>query len=59
VAGLVLILGGLFGFLPILGFWMIPLGLSLIWLDGAGLIRRLRGASRRKGHGDRSGKDGA
>jgi hypothetical protein len=25
--------GGFFGFLPILGFWMLPLGLALIALD--------------------------
>ena len=25
--------GGVFGFLPILGFWMFPLGLALIALD--------------------------
>ena len=29
----VLIAAGLVGFLPILGFWMIPLGLALIALD--------------------------
>lgn len=31
--GLVLIAGGFVGFLPILGFWMIPLGLALLALD--------------------------
>ena len=31
--GLVLIMGGILGFLPILGFWMIPLGLAVAWLD--------------------------
>jgi hypothetical protein len=25
--------GGIFGFLPVLGFWMLPLGLALIALD--------------------------
>jgi hypothetical protein len=25
--------GGVFGFLPVLGFWMLPLGLALIALD--------------------------
>jgi len=25
--------GGLFGFLPVLGFWMLPLGVALIGLD--------------------------
>lgn len=31
--GLVLIAGGVFGFLPILGFWMIPLGLAVVFAD--------------------------
>jgi hypothetical protein len=31
--GIVLIAGGLVGFLPILGFWMVPLGLALIAID--------------------------
>ena len=33
VLGLLLCVGGLLGFLPILGFWMLPLGLALIALD--------------------------
>jgi hypothetical protein len=32
-AGLVLILGGIFSFLPLLGIWMLPLGLMLIAAD--------------------------
>ena len=32
-AGLLLIVGGLFGFLPILGLWMAPLGLLLLAQD--------------------------
>ena len=40
--GSVLLVAGLFGFLPILGFWMIPLGLALIALDIPPLRRRLR-----------------
>ncbi|AXI49206.1 hypothetical protein C1J03_23640 (plasmid) [Sulfitobacter sp. SK012] len=31
--GLLLVAGGVFGFLPILGFWMIPLGFAVIMLD--------------------------
>ncbi len=31
--GGLLIVGGLFGFLPILGFWMIPLGLIVLSID--------------------------
>ena len=32
-AGLLLIVGGVLGFLPILGFWMLPLGLLLLAED--------------------------
>jgi hypothetical protein len=32
-AGLVLVLGGIVGFLPILGFWMVPLGLIVLAKD--------------------------
>ena len=31
--GIALVLGGLIGFLPILGFWMIPLGLLVLAID--------------------------
>jgi len=31
--GITLILGGLLGFLPILGFWMLPLGLMVLSVD--------------------------
>jgi len=31
--GILLILGGIVGFLPILGFWMIPLGVAVAALD--------------------------
>ena len=30
---LLLIVGGVFGFLPVLGLWMLPLGLALIAVD--------------------------
>lgn len=49
--GLILIAGGLLGFLPILGFWMIPLGIAVIGLDVAPLVRvfrRRRADQRRK-----------
>jgi hypothetical protein len=39
--GIALIFGGLLGFLPILGFWMIPLGLIVLSIDFHP-IRRLR-----------------
>ena len=39
--GVVLILGGLLGFLPILGFWMVPLGLLVLSVD-IPVVRRFR-----------------
>jgi hypothetical protein len=40
-AGGLLILFGIFGFLPIVGFWMLPLGLLLIARDVPALERPL------------------
>lgn len=31
--GVLLVVGGLLGFLPVLGFWMLPLGLALLAVD--------------------------
>ncbi len=39
--GIALLVGGLFGFLPILGFWMIPLGFAVLAVD-IPFIRRWR-----------------
>ena len=39
--GLLFMVGGLLGFLPILGFWMFPLGLAFIALDVPPARRRL------------------
>ena len=33
VVGVMLIIGGVFGFLPILGFWMLPLGVVVLSVD--------------------------
>ena len=41
VAGIGLMVGGVFGFLPVLGFWMFPLGLFLVILDIPGTQRAL------------------
>ena len=38
-AGGLLIVGGLFGFLPVLGFWMLPLGMLLLGEDIPALKR--------------------
>ena len=39
--GLLLIAGGFVGFLPVLGFWMIPLGLLVLSVD-LPVVRRWR-----------------
>jgi hypothetical protein len=39
--GIVLIVFGIFGFLPILGFWMIPVGLLVLSYEFA-MVRRWR-----------------
>ena len=47
--GVVLILFGLLGFLPILGFWMIPLGLIVLSIDIPAVRRWRRQAQVRLG----------
>ena len=42
ILGLLLIVGGVLGFLPILGFWMIPLGVAVAALDILPLWRAIR-----------------
>jgi UPF0716 family protein affecting phage T7 exclusion len=39
--GLLLIIGGILGFLPVLGFWMVPLGLLVLSYD-LPMVRRWR-----------------
>ena len=41
-AGLFFIIAGVFGFLPILGFWMIPVGLFFIAMEVPGLRGPMR-----------------
>jgi putative transmembrane protein PGPGW len=46
--GVLLILGGLVGFLPLVGFWMVPLGLAVLAIDfpiADRILRRLRNLS--------------
>jgi hypothetical protein len=45
--GLLLICGGILGFLPILGFWMLPLGFMVAAMD-LRLYRRWRSLRRRR-----------
>lgn len=40
--GLLLIAGGMLGFLPVLGFWMIPLGVMVAALDVKPVLNKLR-----------------
>jgi hypothetical protein len=37
-----LVAGGILGFLPILGFWMLPLGLAMLSIDSPSMRRRRR-----------------
>ena len=41
VIGIALVVGGLLGFLPVLGFWMVPIGLAVLSVD-LPFVRRLR-----------------
>ncbi len=43
--GALLVLGGSLGFLPILGFWMIPVGLAVLAIDLPGVRRFTRKAT--------------
>lgn len=41
VMGVGLVAGGVLGFLPVLGFWMVPLGVAILSVDNAPL-RKVR-----------------
>jgi len=47
ILGILLIVGGIFGFLPVLGFWMVPLGI-LFLASGSRRVRDLAKAALRK-----------
>lgn len=40
--GLMLMAGGVMGFLPVLGFWMLPLGVAVAALDVKPILRWFR-----------------
>lgn len=42
VLGVLCIIGGILGALPVLGFWMIPLGIAIAGLDVKPLCRKLK-----------------
>lgn len=42
VLGLILIAGGVLGFLPVLGFWMLPLSIAVAALDIKPIFRAIR-----------------
>lgn len=58
VLGLLLMVGGVFGFLPVLGFWMLPLGVAVAALDVVPLWRRIAGGGSGRG-GGRDGERGS
>jgi purine-cytosine permease-like protein len=39
--GIALVVGGILGFLPVLGYWMVPVGLAILAIDFA-FARRLK-----------------
>ncbi|HEY5680617.1 MAG TPA: hypothetical protein VIS55_11155 [Pseudomonadales bacterium] len=41
LVGVLLMVGGVFGFLPVLGFWMLPLGVAFVALDVPGTRRHI------------------
>jgi hypothetical protein len=45
--GLILMISGVFGMLPVVGFWMFPLGLAVAALDIVPILRWLRGRKRK------------
>ena len=47
--GFALIIGGTLGFLPVLGFWMVPLGLIILSVDSVRIRRWRRQAEVRYG----------
>jgi len=46
LVGLLLMAGGVVGFLPVVGFWMLPLGLAVAALDVVPLWRWITGRRR-------------
>jgi hypothetical protein len=48
--GILLIIGGLLGFLPIVGFWMVPLGLVVLSVDFPPVRRFRRNATVKIGY---------
>jgi len=50
VFGIVLIVGGVLGFLPILGFWMVPLGVIVLSVDLPPVRRFRRNATVKIGY---------
>lgn len=54
--GAALITGGILGFLPILGFWMVPLGLLILSVDFAAVRRARRRTTVRWGRWRANGK---
>lgn len=49
--GLLLMVGGVFGMLPVLGFWMLPLGVAVAALDVRLLWEAVRGRAGRRPRG--------
>lgn len=46
LVGIGLIFAGTLGFLPVLGFWMLPLGVAVLWVDIRQAYRAIRNRTR-------------
>ncbi len=60
LAGVLLMVGGVFGFLPVIGFWMFPLGVAVAALDVVPIWRWLRwrmGGARSDGRAKQRGDE--
>jgi len=53
--GLLLIVGGVFGILPVLGFWMLPLGVAVLAMDIVPLARAVMGRNGKQPSNQRDG----
>lgn len=58
LAGMLLMLGGVLGFLPVVGFWMFPLGLAVAALDAVPLWRWIMGQRRWRDSAPRAAPQG-
>jgi hypothetical protein len=59
LVGILFIIGGIFGFLPILGFWMIPVGILIVAMEFPRFQKPIRAWLFRKKIAAVAAKDGS